>query len=98
MLRSGSVDYTKCEACRLRYVEIVNHDPTEYTYIKVIPDATNTQNQCMEKATYSGDCVGYRTKAGGQADNNCATRGCRCSSAAAVEYKGADNDWYVKCG
>jgi hypothetical protein len=96
-LKKGTVDYTKCSACRLRYVELVDADPTEYSYVKVVPDPSS-ESGCVSGAKIDNTCIGYKVAEGRQEDSNCVTKGCRCTRGTATEYKGTDDDWYVKCG
>jgi hypothetical protein len=96
-LKSGSVNYNTCSACRLRFIEIVDADPTEYSYIKVVPDPSNDSG-CVAGSSVDNACIGLGLSTGRQADGGCVKKGCRCTSGSAKEYKGIDDDWYVKCG
>jgi hypothetical protein len=81
----------------LSFIEIIDIDPTERSYVKVAPSKNN--DICPGGASVSSDCIGY--KVAGTVSNKikneaCLKTGCKCGGKV-VEYKGDDNDVYVKC-
>ncbi|MDR1071613.1 MAG: hypothetical protein LBL21_03155 [Rickettsiales bacterium] len=101
------INYEKCGPCRLRFIEIQDADPTEYSYIKFTIPTSNESSGCVAGAVTDNNCTGFKAAQDAQNDretrrrtdgNSCVQKRCRCASGAPQEYKGTDDDWYVKCG